>query len=146
LVLLMNGPACAALAAAAEAGVGTYRSTSRLASRICAPAMAALAMYACGTVFAMMGDWLGKRIGVPSFAMLVVMLFPLAIAYFASQTLLMSSLVTLRQGKPLRPWAVLREYWWMALVTIGCAGVAALLFAGYESLGVGVFLAALPII
>ena len=52
LVLLMNGPACAGLAAAAEAGAGTYRLTQRPASRIGAPAMAALAMYACGTVFA----------------------------------------------------------------------------------------------
>ena len=146
LVLLMNGPACAALAAAAEAGLGTYRSTTRPASRIAAPAMAALAMYASGAVFALIWDWLGKRVDVPSFAVQVVVLFPLALAYFASQTLLMSSLITLRQGQPLRPWKVLREYWWMALVTLGCAGVAALLFTGYESLGVGVFLAALPII
>jgi diguanylate cyclase (GGDEF)-like protein/PAS domain S-box-containing protein len=146
LVLLMNGPACAALAAAAEAGVGTYRASTRLPSRIASPAMAALAMYACGTVFALAWDWLGKHLDVPSFFVLVLVLFPLAVAYFASQTLLMSSLLTLKQGKPLRPWNVLREYWWMALVALGCAGVAALLFAGYESLGVGVFLAALPII
>ena len=146
LVLLMNGPAAAALAAAAEAGVGTFRSTSRLASRICGPAMGALAMYACGTLFAFTWDWVGQQLPTLSFAALVIVLFPLAITYFASQTLLMSSLITLRQGKPLQPWTVLREYWWMALVTLGCAGVAALLFAGYESLGVGVFCAALPII
>ena len=77
---------------------------------------------------------------------LVAVLFPLAVVYWATQTLLMSSLITLRQGQPLRPWKVLREYWWMALVTLGCAGAAALLFAGYESLGIGVFLAALPVI
>jgi diguanylate cyclase (GGDEF)-like protein/PAS domain S-box-containing protein len=146
LVLLMNGPAAAALAAAAEAGVGTFRSTSRLASRICAPAMGALAMYACGTLFALTWDWLGVHLEAPSFAVLVIVLFPLGITYFASQTLLMSSLITLRQGKSLQPWTVLREYWWMALVTLGCAGVAALLFVGYESLGVGVFFAAMPII
>jgi diguanylate cyclase (GGDEF)-like protein/PAS domain S-box-containing protein len=146
LVLLVNGPAAAALAAAAEAGVGTFRSTSRLASRICAPAMGALAMYACGTLFAFTWDWLGQHLGAPSFAVLVIVLFPLAITYFASQTLLMSSLITLRHGKALEPWNVLREYWWMALVTLGCAGVAALLFVGYQSLGVGVFFAALPII
>ncbi|MFO1312917.1 MAG: EAL domain-containing protein [Burkholderiales bacterium] len=146
LVLLMNGPACAALAASAEAGVGTYRSTTRLASRICAPAMGALAMYACGTVFAIASDWVGSSLGAPSFLVLVCLLFPLAIAYFAAQTLLMSSLITLRHGLPLRPWRVLRDYWWMALVTLGCAGVAAILFAGYQGLGVGLLIAALPIL
>jgi diguanylate cyclase (GGDEF)-like protein/PAS domain S-box-containing protein len=146
LVLLMNGPACAALAAAAEAGVGTYRSTSRLASRICAPAMAALAMYACGTVFALIWGEISQRFGTPAFVVMVLVLFPLAIAYFVTQTLLISSLITLRQGKPLQPLRVLREYWWMALVTLACAGVAALLFMGYQSLGMGVFFAALPII
>lgn len=146
LVLLMNGPACAALAAAAEAGAGTYRLTSRPASRIGAPAMAALAMYACGTVFAFIWKWVATHTGAPSFVVLVAVLFPLAVVYWATQTLLMSSLITLRQGQPLRPWKVLREYWWMALVTLGCAGAAALLFTGYESLGIGVFLAALPVI
>jgi len=146
LVLLMNGPACAALAAAAEAGAGTYRLTTRLASRIAAPAMAALAMYACGTLFAYTWKWVASHVDAPSFVVLVMVLFPLAVVYWASQTLLMSSLITLRQGQPLRPWKVLREYWWMALVTLGCAGAAALLFTGYESLGIGVFLAALPVI
>ena len=146
LVLLMNGPACAALAAAAEAGVGTYRSTTRLASRICAPAMGALAMFACGTVFALSSDWVTNLLGAPSFLVQICLLFPLAVAYFAAQTLLMSSLITLRQSLPLRPWRVLREYWWMALVTLGCAGVAAILFTGYQTLGVGLYIAALPII
>ncbi len=146
LVLLMNGPACAGLAAAAEAGAGTYRLTQRPASRIGAPAMAALAMYACGTVFAFIWNWVARHIEAPSFLVLVAVLFPLAVVYWATQTLLMSSLITLRQGQPLRPWKVLREYWWMALVTLGCAGAAALLFTGYESLGIGVFLAALPVI
>jgi diguanylate cyclase (GGDEF)-like protein/PAS domain S-box-containing protein len=146
LVLLMNGPACAALAAAAEAGAGTYRLTQRLASRIAAPAMAALAMYACGTLFAFSWNWVAARVDAPSFIVLVAVLFPLAVVYWATQTLLMSSLITLRQGQPLQPWRVLREYWWMALVTLGCAGAAALLFTGYQSLGIGVFLAALPVI
>ena len=146
LVLLMNGPACAALAAAAEAGAGTYRLTQRLASRIAAPAMAALAMYACGTLFAFSWNWVAARVDAPSFVVLVAVLFPLAVVYWATQTLLMSSLITLRQGQPLQPWRVLREYWWMALVTLGCAGAAALLFTGYQSLGIGVFLAALPVI
>src|SRR5690349_1172902 len=133
LVLLMNGPACAALAAAAEAGAGTYRLTSRAASRIAAPAMAALAMYACGTLFAFVWHWVSSHVEAPSFVVLVAVLFPLAVVYWASQTLLMSSLITLKKGEPLRPGKVLREYWWMALVTLGCAGAAALLFTGYES-------------
>lgn len=146
LVLLMNGPAGAALAAAAEAGVATYRSSTRWTSRICSPAMAALAMYAFGTLFAYAMDWYSARFGAPSFGVTVGLLFPIALGYFASQLLLMSSLITLKKGEPLHPWEVLRGYAWMALVTLGCAGVASLLFVGYQSLGIGVFLAALPII
>src|SRR5438105_3899635 len=51
LLLLIYGPAAAALAAAAEAAVGSWRTSDRWTSRLGSPAMAALAMYGCGTAF-----------------------------------------------------------------------------------------------
>ncbi|MCC6196700.1 MAG: EAL domain-containing protein [Burkholderiales bacterium] len=146
LVLLMNGPAGAALAAAAEGAVATYRSSSRWTSRLASPAIAALAMYACGALFELALEAITRRFGTPSFATMIALLFPAGLAYFASQILLMSSLITLKQRKPLQPLRVLRAYSWMALVNLGCAAVAAILYVGYHSLGIGVFLAALPII
>src|ERR1700739_3032129 len=50
LLLLLHGPAAATLAAAAEAGLGAYRSSKRWSSRIVSPAMAALAMFASGSL------------------------------------------------------------------------------------------------
>ena len=44
LLLLMHGPAAAALAAAGEALVGSMRSSKRWTSRLVSPALAAIAM------------------------------------------------------------------------------------------------------
>ena len=146
LILLMNGPAAATLAAAAEAAVGGFRTSKRWTTRLGNPAMASLAMYGSATLFMFMLDFVSKRVGVPGLAVQLLLLFPLAVAYFAAGTLLVASLITLKQQKPLKPWAILREHSWMSLVHLASAAVAALLFAGYEKLGVGVFLAALPVI
>jgi hypothetical protein len=51
LLLLLHGPAAAALAAACEATTTSARTSKRLTSRLGSPAMAALAMYACGSAF-----------------------------------------------------------------------------------------------
>ena len=97
LVLLMNGPAGAALAAAAEAAVATWRASTRWTSRIFSPSTAALAMFSCGTMFSFAWEWIKQQVGIPSFATTVLLLFPLAVTYYAAQTLLMSSLITLKQ-------------------------------------------------
>jgi diguanylate cyclase (GGDEF)-like protein/PAS domain S-box-containing protein len=146
LVLLMNGPAAATLAAAAEGFFGSVRTSKRWTSRLGSPAMASLAMYACGTVFATGMDLVTTHLGPPSLTTELLLLFPAAIAYFATGTLLMASLITLKQQTPLRPMEILFNHSWMGLVYLANAAVAALLFAGYEYLGFGVFLAALPVI
>jgi diguanylate cyclase (GGDEF)-like protein/PAS domain S-box-containing protein len=146
MVLLMNGPAAAALAAAAEAAVASYRTSRRWTSRLGSPAMAGLAMYACGTLYAAAVERLATHFGAPSLLMQLLLLFPMALAYFATGTLLMASLITLKQRQPLRPWEILRGHAWMALVNLASAALAALLFTGYDVLGVGIFLAALPVI
>jgi len=146
LVLMMNGPAAAALAAAAEAAAGSFRTSKRWTSRLGSPAMAALAMYACGTLYMFGVEFVSVRIGAQSLMTRLLLLFPIALAYFAAGTLLMASLITLKQSQPLRPWEILRSHSWMALVNLASAALAALLFAGYDTLGAGVFLAALPVI
>ncbi len=97
LVLLMNGPAAAALAAAAEAAVGSYRTSTRWTSRIGSPAQAGLAMYACGTLFAMGEEYVRQRFGQPTLFSQLLLLLPLAMGYFATGTLLTASLFTLKQ-------------------------------------------------
>jgi hypothetical protein len=146
LVLMMNGPAAAALAAAAEAAAGSFRTSKRWTSRLGSPAMAGLAMYACGTLYMFGVEFAAVRIGGQSLMTRLLLLFPIALAYFAAGTLLMASLITLKQSQPLRPCEILRSHSWMALVNLASAALAALLFAGYDTLGAGVFLAALPVI
>jgi diguanylate cyclase (GGDEF)-like protein/PAS domain S-box-containing protein len=146
LALMMNGPAAAALAAAAEAAVGSFCTSKRWTSRLGSPAMAGLAMYACGTLYMFGVEFVSARIGAQSLMTRLLLLFPIALAYFAAGTLLMASLITLKQSQPLRPWEILRSHSWMALINLASAALAALLFAGYDTLGAGVFLAALPVI
>lgn len=146
LVLLMNGPAAAALAAATEGGVGSYRTSKRATSRLGTPAMAGLAMYASGTLYVLAVRQFAPANGVPSLLAQLVFLLPLALAYFAAGTLLMASLFTLKKGLPLQPWAILRSHSWMALVYLASASLAALLFAGYAYLGMGVLVAAVPVV
>lgn len=146
LALIVSGPAAAALAAAAEGAVGSYRTSLRWTSRIGTPAMAGLAMYACGTLYAL-GTGRFPATGAESSLLgQLALLLPVALAYFATGTLLMASLVTLKQGLPLHPWKILRSHSWMAIVYLASAALAALLFAGYERLGAGVFVAALPLV
>jgi len=146
LILLMNGPAAATIAAAAEGFVGSVRTSDRWTSRLGSPAMASLAMYACGTIFARGMDFVSGHDGPPTLSTQLLLLFPAAVAYFATGTLLMASLITLKQRMTLRPLEILFSHSWMGLVYLANAAVAALLFAGYDRLGFGVFLAALPVI
>ncbi len=145
LALLMNGPAAAALAAAAEGAVGSYRTSRRATSWIGTPAMAGLGMYASGTLYAIAVESSTASGAVPSLLVQLAFLLPLSLVYFTAGTLLMASLITLKAGAALQPWKILRSHAWMALVYLASAALAAVLFAGYERLGAGVFLAALPI-
>ena len=142
LLLLLHGPEAAAVAAAAEAAVGSWRTSRRWTSRLGSPAMAGLAMYACGTAFEDAVDFVARHSWPPTLAVLVPLLLCLALAYFAAGTLLMASLITLKAGKPLHPLRILRDHLWLALVYCASAAIAGLLYAGYEMLGSGIVLAA----
>ena len=146
LLLLLYGPEAAAVAAAAEAAVGSWRTSARWTSRIGSPAMAGLAMYACGTAFRIALDFSTRQGGPPTLAVLVLLLLVLAIGYFAAGTLLMASLITLKARKPLHPLQMLRDHLWIALVYCASAAIAGLLYVGYDKLGPGIVLAAVPVI
>src|SRR5438477_6025030 len=145
LLLLLYGPAAAALAAAAEAAVGSWRTSDRSTSRLGSPAMAALAMYGCGTAFTFAQHALRSG-GDPGFGILFGMLLLLALAYCATSTLLMASLITLKRGERVQPLQLLRSHVWLGLVYAASASIACLLFVTFARFGAGVLLAAAPII
>ena len=145
LLLLLYGPAAAAFAAAAEAAVGSWRTSDRWTSRLGSPAMAALAMYGCGTAFTFALHALQSS-GDPGLGIVFGMLLLLAFAYCATSTLLMASLITLKRGERVRPLQLLRSHGWLGLVYAASASIACLLFVSFDRFGAGVLLFAAPII
>ncbi len=145
LLLLDFGPGAAAIAAAAEAGVISWRTSSRWTSRMGSPAMAALAMYGCGTVFAyaqanlpIPGAYaVGSKFGL---------LLALALVYFAAGTLLMASLIKLKRGEPIRPFRILRDHAWLGLAYAGSGAIAGMLHTSFGRFEFSVLFAAAPII
>ena len=145
LLLLDFGPGAAAIAAAAEAGVISWRTSDRWTSRFGSPAMAALAMYACGTAFSYALPQLLIAGAYPvgtKFALLLA----LALAYFAVGTLLMASLLKLKRGEPVRPLRILRDHAWLGLAYAGSGAIAGLLHTSFGRFEFSVLFAAAPII
>src|ERR1700688_1165906 len=127
LLLLVHGPAAATIAAAAEAAVGSLRTSKRWTSRIGSPTMAAMAMYGCGAAFTLATS--AARIdGVLSNSWLLVVLFTFASGYFACSTLLMASLISLKNGKAVDVRKILSANSWIGLVYLASAAIAGLIY------------------
>jgi diguanylate cyclase (GGDEF)-like protein/PAS domain S-box-containing protein len=141
LLLLIHGPAAAALAAAGEAGVGALRTSKRWTSRIASPAMAALAMFSAGSLAELALD--GANAGA---GLLVLATVVFALAYFVINTVLVSAVPRLKRGERLQ-WAdLIGVFGWIGIAYGGSATVAALLYLTYLNSGVGVLAATLPLL
>jgi len=144
LLLLDYGPAAAAVAAAAEAGTISWRTSDRWTSRLGSPAMAALAMHGCGSVFEMAREHLPPL--ATHVGLLFVLLLLLSLAYFAAGTLLVASLIKLKRGERVQPLQIYREHGWLAIGYAGSASIAGLLHTTFGRFEVSVIFAAAPII
>ncbi len=145
MLLLIHGPAAAAIAAACEAAVGSWRTSDRWTSRLGSPAMAALAMYGCGSAFALavpLLDTSGAGDRGPLFALLLLV----ALAYSAASTLLTGSLMCVKRGEPVRPVRLLRAHGWLALAYAASASVSGLVYMSFDRFGSEMLLAIFPII
>ena len=145
LLLLLHGPAAAALAAAGEGLIGSWRTSKRWTSRIVSPAMACTAMYATGSLLRLGIDVFASS-GMDSGALLLVATVLCAIFYFALNTLLITAVPYLKLSK----WPSVRElfgsFGWVGITYAGSAAIACLLFLTFQKSGVGVLMAAAPII
>jgi diguanylate cyclase (GGDEF)-like protein/PAS domain S-box-containing protein len=145
LLLLLHGPAAATVAAAAEAVVGSVRTSKRWTSRIGSPALAALAMYGCGSAFTLTMNWL--RAGGPiGNSLLFAALFALAVVYFACSTLLIASLISLKKGELIDVRKLVNGSGWIGLTYTASASIAGLLYVSFDHFGTPVLMAAVPII
>ena len=145
LLLLMHGPSAAAVAAACEACVGSWRTSSRWTSRIASPAMAAVAMFVTGSLLnALVGTMRAHEVLGQGVLLATSMLF--AVIYFLVNTLLVTLVPLLKRNQPLvlREW--LGNFGWVGIAYAGSASVAGLLYLTFQQVGAAVLLAAAPII
>src|SRR5438270_3591634 len=145
LLLLVHGPAAATIAAATEAAVGSFRTSKRWTSRIGSPTMAAMAMYGCGAAFSL-ATTAARNEGALSNSWLFVALFTFAIGYFACSTLLMASLITLKNGKAVKVPRILSANSWIGLAYLASAAIAGLVYIDDHRFATPALLAAVPII
>ena len=145
LLLLVHGPAAATIAAATEAAVGSFRTSKRWTSRIGSPTMAAMAMYGCGAAFSL-ATTAARNEGALSNSWLFVALFTFAIGYFACSTLLMASLITLKNGKAVNVQRILSSNSWIGLAYLASAAIAGLVYIYDGRFVTPALLAAVPII
>jgi len=145
LLLLLHGPGPAALAAAGEAFVGSYTTSRRWTSRIASPAMAALAMVVAGSGLHALLGFAGGHLVVGAGTLLVTAM-AFALMYFVLNTLLVTTVLLLKRKERLNPREMLGSFGFVGIAYCGCASVAALLFLTFEQSGLGVLMAAVPII
>jgi len=145
LLLMMNGPAAAALASAGEACVGSMRASTRWTSRIASPMMAALSMLVAGSLFTALTSALKSR-GLYNEGVLVCSSVALAVLYFVLNTLLVTVVVFLKRSQMIVWSEWVGSFGWVGIAYACTASVATLLYLVFERFGVGVLLAATPII
>jgi diguanylate cyclase (GGDEF)-like protein/PAS domain S-box-containing protein len=145
LLLAIHGPAAAVLAAASEAALGAYRSSRRWTSRIASPAMAASAMFLCGSVFQAAADALRGE-GPLSPGMLVLLLMTLGAVYSFANSVLVSAVFKLKMGQSLSLSGWFSDWGWVGLTYVATAALAALLFLTFERFGLAVLIVSVPML
>jgi len=145
LLLLMHGPAAAALASAGEAGVGAMRTSTRWTSRIASPLMAALSMFVAGTLFTALTATL-KSQHLYNEGVLLISSVLFAVLYFLLNTLLVTLVVFLKRSQMIVWSEWVGSFGWVGIAYAGTASVATLLYLVFARFGVAVLLAATPII
>ena len=141
LLLLIHGPGAAALAAAGEGAVGSYRTSKRWTSRIATPAMAALAMFTTGSLLHQLLGALAHSAGG-----LIVATMVFSLGYFVINTLLVTAVARLKRNE--RPFAsdLFGMFGWVGIAFAGSAAVAALLYLVFLQSGIGVLMAMVPLL
>jgi diguanylate cyclase (GGDEF)-like protein/PAS domain S-box-containing protein len=145
LILLLYGAPAATLAAALEALVGSWKTSKRWTSRIASPAMASIAMLTCGSAFSAGIELLCGNHGFDN-AALFGNLALFAVAYFAANTLLATSLIAFKRNEGIVLGRWLRDYGWVGVAYAACASISGLLFLSFRNFGMTVLFAAVPII
>jgi diguanylate cyclase (GGDEF)-like protein len=144
-LLLLHGPAAAALASAFEALVGSWRTSKRWSSRIASPAMAAVAMLTAGTLFGLARSTL-EQLGGNGAVSLLLNTTAFALAYFVINTLLVTLVPKLKRNQGLMLSDLFGNFGWVGISYGVSACVAVLVYLTFQHAGGGVLLVGAPII
>ena len=145
LLLLLHGPAAAALAAAGEGLIGSWRTSKRWTSRIASPAMASIAMFGTGSLLhAGIGQLHGGALDNAGVLLLGTMAS--AVLYFVVNTVLITAVPFLKRNQWPRLAEMFGNFGWIGITFAGSASVACLLFMSFEQTGIAVLLGAVPVI
>ena len=146
LLLLMLGPASAAVVASADGFVGSYRSSKRWTSRLFTPACAALAMLSIGTLMQLVLAAMAAR-GFGGAAVLLGASMAASALYFVVNATLMTGVLQLKRGEPFfQPMALFGVFRWVGLAYAGSASMATLLFLTYQQQGVSALVVMVPLL
>jgi len=143
LLLLLQGPAAATLAAAGEALVGSWRTSKRWTSRIISPATASIAMLGAGSALQAATIFF-QSLGLPNAAVLLLAMTCAALVYFLVNTALITAVPFLKRSE--RPTAaeMFGNFGWVGISVVGSAPVACLLLLAYQQAGIAVLIVAVP--
>jgi diguanylate cyclase (GGDEF)-like protein/PAS domain S-box-containing protein len=146
LALLALGPAPAAVVAAGDAFVGSWRSSRRWTSRLFSPAAATLAMTLAGLGFeAALAA--ARALGLEGVSTLLVLALASALVHCLVSMGLMTGVLQLKRGEPFwQPGLMLGGYRWVGLAYGGSAVMAALLFVTWRDHGAPALWVMLPLL
>ena len=145
LLLLLYGPAAAAIAAAGEGLIGALRTSKRWTSRIISPLMACVAMMSVGTL---MLPFISSTpaLGAAAAAVMLVATTACALLHFLVVTSLIVVVPCLKRLQRPVIKEVLISFSWVGVTFAGSGCIACLLYIAFEQTGIGVLFAAVPII
>ena len=141
LLLLIHGVPAAVLAAAAEAAVGSFRTSKRWSSRIASPMMAGTAMMITGSLLSLLQLHAGSNAGV-----MIVATMVFAVAYFFVNTMLITTAPRLKRNESVQWRQLFGQYGWVGVAYAGSAALSALLTLTYQQSGGGVLMAMIPLL
>jgi diguanylate cyclase (GGDEF)-like protein len=145
LLLFLHGVEAAAVAAAGEALIGSWRTSKRWTSRLVSPAMGCIAVFGAGSLLEAAVDT-SHSLGVYSAGLLLLAAMLCALLDFALNTALVTAVPYLKRNQ----WPTSRElfgsFGWVGITFVASATVACLLFLAFQQSGRGVLIVAAPII
>ena len=146
LLLLMQGPLAATVAAAGEAAMGSFRTSKRWTSRIVSPAIAALSMLGAGSLLTWVVEHL-PSVASDDAAALLASSMGFAVLYFVLTALGVAGVSRLKRGEAFFQWrGLFSVFRWVGFAYAGSAALATLLYITYRQSGASVLMVMLPLL